>query len=98
MNRSNLEVIESFIKASMCGNFDARGFGVTPKDVLGGVLHASKEDAGARVGDEFCCSFSWWSNPCMTPKGPKVREVFNDVGCFGDWRCRGVLASGDRIV
>ena len=56
---SDWEVIESFIEASMCGNFDTRCFRVTPKDVPGGAWHTPKEDAAARVGDEFCCLFSW---------------------------------------
>ena len=84
-NHSNREVVECFIEASMSGNFDTGCFRVTPKDVLSGVRHTSKENATPGISLKFCGLFPWRLDPCTTPKGSKVREILNDVGGFCDW-------------
>ena len=81
----NWEVVESFIKSSMSGNFDTGCFRVMPKDVASGALHTLKENATLEIGLKLCCLFPWRLDPCPTSKGPKVGEILNDIGGFCNW-------------
>ena len=91
------EVIHSFIKTSMLGSLDSRGFRVIPHNILGSVRDETKKDTFARVGDELGRASSRWAHPHSTTKGAEGREVvFLAKGLQQRWGC--LILGGDGVL
>jgi len=78
------EVVEAFVESGMCSDLDSGSFRVIPEDVPGSIWDISKEYTSLGIWFKFGCAFARWSDPDTTAEGPKMGEVFFDIGGFSD--------------
>jgi hypothetical protein len=92
------QVVHTFIKTSMKGNLHALGFGVIPKDVLGGVGCKAEKDSTFGVILQATCTFSRRANPDATSKSTNISEIGLETSMKTLKVRRGVVSAWQRIL
>ncbi len=92
------QVVHTFVETSMEGNLHALGFGVIPKDVLGGVGYKAEKDSTFGVILQTTCTFSRRAYPDAISKSTKISEIGLETSMKTLEVRRGVVSTWQRIL